>query len=376
MDGQLVKSVKQFIFIALAALGFMANLQAQRCVVCDLGITAGGYLMTDRITGEQKPVCKTCALLSARCYLCGLPVKNNFTQLPDGRVLCARDSKGVVLSEDEANQVCIETRNELNRLFSGFPPFPATNLSITVVDKIHMEQLFQRPGFERQCPSIFGYAQSRPDEEGELKHSIHLLGGLPKARMMAVCAHEMTHAWLNEQLPPDRFLSRDAIEGFCELVSYKLMAHLGEEQEQQVIKANYYTRGQIALLRQADDTYGFYTIVQWMKSGLDGRLSGSDLDRIRMVGFQQRQSTFAETISFPQQGLTPVPDTLTLIGIAGSGGRRFALINDHSFDAGESAKVRVGKTNVVVRCLEIRGNSAFIEVEGSPEKEELTLKSK
>lgn len=368
--------MKFFIVVLFATLGFIANLQAQRCAVCELGITAGGYLIPDRVTGEQRPVCTSCALLTTRCYLCGLPVKNNLTQLPDGRVLCARDSKGVVLSEDEANQVCIETRNELNRLFSGFPAFPSTNLSITMVDRIHMEQLFQRPGFERQCPSIFGYAQSRPDEDGEMKHSIHLLGGLPKARMMAVCAHEMTHAWLNEQLPPDRYVSRDAIEAFCELVSFKLMAHLGQEQEQQVIKANHYTRGQFALLLQADDTYGFYTIVQWMKSGPDGRLSGSDLDRIRMVGFQRHQSTFAETIAFPQQGVTPVPETLTLIGISGSGVRRFALINDHSFGAGESGKVRVGNTNVIVHCLEIRANSALIEVEGSAEKEELTFKSK
>ena len=115
-----------------------------------------------------------------------------------------------------------------------------------------MEQLFQTPGFERQCPSIFGYIKSRPDEEGNSRHAISLLSGLPKARLMAVCAHEMSHAWLNQHLPEDRQLSADAAEGFCELVAFQLMAHLGQEQEQKVIQKNRYTRGQFDLFLEAD----------------------------------------------------------------------------------------------------------------------------
>ena len=73
---------------------------------------------------------------------------------------------------------------------------------------------------------------------------------------------------------------------------------------------------------------------------------------------------------------TPVPDTLTLIGISGTGSRRLALINDRAFGANESGKVRVGKTNVLVHCLEIRDGSVMIEVDGSQEKQELSLKVK
>jgi len=36
----------------------------------------------------------------------------------------------------------------------------------------------------------------------------------------------------------------------------------------------------------------------------------------------------------------------------------------------------VGKTNVLVHCLEIRDGSVMIEVDGSQEKQELSLKVK
>ena len=102
-----------------------------------------------------------------------------------------------------------------------------------------------------------------------------------------------------------------------------------------------------------------------------------DLDRIRKI--MEPKPTAAAQILQPlptTTALTPVPDTLTLIGVSGSGSRRLALINDRAFAANESGKVRVGKTNVVVRCLEVRENSAVIVVEGSQERQESTLKAK
>ena len=315
-------------------------------------------------------------MLATRCYLCGLPVKYNLTRLDDGRVLCARDSKTVILSEDETKQICEETRSELARLFSRFLTFPAVNVTVAMVDKVHMEQLFKTPGYDNQCPSIFGYIRSRSNEQGETKHEISLLSGLPKARLMATCAHEMAHSWLNEHVSGERHVHLEAVEGFCELVAYKLMSHLAQEQEMKVIKSNAYTRGQIDLFLAADNQYGFYRIMQWMESGLDGSLSESDLDRVRTVRFKQQRSTPLELVPLPPQAATPVPDTLTLIGISGRGNRRLALINDRPFSANESGKVRFANTNAMVHCLEIRDRSVLIEVAGSPEKQELFLKSK
>jgi hypothetical protein len=370
------QNMKRFIFAIFVTLSCAASLQAQRCAVCDLPFDSVLYTIQDRVTDQQVNVCDKCLALTTRCYLCALPVRNNITTLGDGRVLCARDSKGVVLSVEEAMQVCDETRNELARVFSRFLSFPVTNVTTAVVDKVHMEQLFKTAGFDNQCPSIFGYIRSRTNEQGEVKHAISLLSGLPRARLMSVCAHEMAHSWVNEHVTRNRQVHLDAVEGFCELVAYKLMAYLGREPEQRIIKANHYTRGQIDLFLAADNEYGFYTIMEWMQSGLDASLDGSDLDRVRRVKFQPQRSATAEFVPLPKPALTPVPDTLTLIGVSGTGSRRLALVNDRAFGAGESGKVRVAKTNVVVRCLEVRNDSVLIEVEGSPEKQELFLKSK
>jgi hypothetical protein len=368
--------MKRIFLIALAALGFAARVEAQRCAVCDLGITDFAYLVTDQVTGEKKHICPRCAQLRTRCYLCGLPVKDELTQLADGRVLCARDSKGVVLNEGDAMQVCAETRTELSRMLYRFLSFPDTNVTIAMVDKVHMEQLFQTAGFERECPSVFGYIRSRPDEGKGAQHSISLLSGLPKARLMATCAHEMTHAWVDEHLPENRKIARDAVEGFCELVAYKLMAQLGQQKEVQVIQENRYTRGQIGLFISADSRHGFYTVVEWVTSGLDPLLTETDPDRVRLVGPRPQTSRAPEPGTASRQGPAPVPDTLTLIGISGAANRRLALINDRAFAAGESGNVRVGTTNVAVRCLEVRSDSVVLQVAGSPDKTELRLKSK
>jgi len=369
--------VKLQLFIVFGLMGLAVNLQAQLCAVCNQQIGINVYLVEDKVTNEQKRVCDQCILLSSSCYLCGLPVKNNMTRLGDGRSLCARDAKEVVLSEDEARQNCTDARNELDRLFSRFTTFPNTNASVAIVDRTQMDQLVRTPGFDRQCPSVYGYIRSRVVAGGHWKHPISILSGLPKYRLMAVCAHELAHAWVRENVPATRDMDRDAEEGLCELIAYRLMEQFNQQVEMNAIKNNLYTRGQFALFLEADNTYGFYTVMQWMKWGTDTGLREEEPDRIRKIDEKKPPapspaSDVAPLVVAP----TPVPDTLTLIGISGTGSRRLALINDRAFGANESGKVRVGKTNVLVHCLEIRDGSVMIEVDGSQEKQELSLKVK
>jgi len=40
---------------------------------------------------------------------------------------------------------------------------------------------------------------------------------------MAVCAHEFGHAWVRENVPTSRDMDRDAEEGLCELIAYRLV---------------------------------------------------------------------------------------------------------------------------------------------------------
>jgi len=172
-------------------------------------------------------------------------------------------------------------------------------------------------------------------------------------------------------------MDRDSEEGFCELIAYKLMERLDQPAQMDLIKNNLYTRGQFDLLLEADTTYGFYTVMQWVKCGTDNCLREEEPDRIRKIDEKRLLKPRPETPAVPLVfAPTPVPDVLTLIGISGTGARRLALINDRAFGVSESGKVRVGPTNVTVRCLELRSNSVLIEVDGLTDKQELFLKSK
>ena len=80
---------------------------------------------------------------------------------------------------------------------------------------------------------------------------------MKKSRLMAVCAHEYTHAWMHENVSQKRLnaLDRNTIEGFCELIAYKYMESEQETQELECIKRNPYTHGQIEVLVEADHQY-------------------------------------------------------------------------------------------------------------------------
>jgi hypothetical protein len=70
---------------------------------------------------------------------------------------------------------------------------------------------------------------------------------------------------------------------------------------------------------------------------------------------------------------TPVPNTLVLRNLSGTGNRRLALVNNQTLAKGEETRVRIGKTNVNVQCLEIRDRSVVLRVGGRTEPMELFL---
>ena len=57
------------------------------CSICNHPIRDVAYLVRDRMEGEQKHICEECSLLNRRCFLCGLPIRENYQQLPDGAVV-------------------------------------------------------------------------------------------------------------------------------------------------------------------------------------------------------------------------------------------------------------------------------------------------
>ena len=117
----------------------VAALALNVCAVCGKEIEGPIYLMTDKVTGEQKLVCSNCIKLP-RCSICGMPVNVNDggVELPDGRYLCERDAKTVVLKADDAERICAGVKDDLDRLFSRYTSFP-DNVDVTAIDRIDVD---------------------------------------------------------------------------------------------------------------------------------------------------------------------------------------------------------------------------------------------
>jgi hypothetical protein len=223
---------------------------------------------------------------------------------------------------------------------------------------------------------------------------MHLMTGLPLAELKATAAHEFSHAWVGDNVSPNRrkLLSRDAEEGFCELVAYLLMDSQNEEAQKKFILQNRYTRGQVELFIQGNNLYGFDQILDWMRYGDTPKLDPDHLDKIRDVVMPKPGSiaggpTPVRTPSQPEASVltttegnqisapiaTPAAlETVKLQGIMW-GKTPSAIINSHTVFSGDQFRVAIGSQVLNLRCLEIRKNSVRIENLETGMKQELQL---
>lgn len=67
---------------------------------------------------------------------------------------------------------------------------------------------------------------------------------------------------------------------------------------------------------------------------------------------------------------------LVLKGFSGAPSRRFAIINDHTFAAGEESEVLTAGGRIRIRCVEIRDNVAVVTIGSGGQKIELRLPSR
>ncbi len=366
----------KLVVIAILLLAQELFAQGDKCTICGKDFGSTVYVFTDKVTSEKKRICAECSLLKEICFVCGLPVRADFTKLPDDRILCQRDVKNAILDDDEARQICEDTRDAMERLFSRFLDLPHTNLTIAVVDRVSLLDLFKMPGNDYSCPNVLGYIQSKTNRTS-VKHEISLLGGLPRGEFKAVCAHELSHAWVYDNVPTNRrkTLGHDAHEGFCELLAYLLMDSEGDEDEKKAILRNAYTRGQSKLFIEAEQTYGLNDILDWMKYGNDSQLHGDDLNRVRNITAPVRRSPIP-VLKEPAVVRRPAAPagTIVLNGIVWDKARPLALINGRTFAPKEEGKVRVGDASVLIRCLDIQEDGVKITVGNSAQERELKVK--
>jgi hypothetical protein len=353
----------------MAALEWAGAEELLKCVVCDVAIEGKFYWMDGITVSRKQPVCKACSQLDTTCSACALPVKFNFKTLNDGRLLCRHDAAVAVLSQQAAERTFADARRDLLHSLARFGVLPDRNIKVHLVTRTEIDRMrgANAPGHSKTI--LMGLTQTTLVDKEQFEHSIYVIDGLPPARFLAVCAHEWAHAWVHENVPRERKLDASSTEGFCEWVAYKLMSERNETIEKKIILANPYTRGQVEAFVKADEDLRPYDIVKWMKEGMDGRIDAGNTGRVRLV---QEQSP-PQALLWQSSAPTRVPDQLTLRGISGNANRRFALINDCTLQKNETAKVRIGSTNVVLQCLRIGADSVTVRVRGSDQPTELFL---
>src|SRR3954471_16492704 len=125
-----------FLLIIASFHGNPAFGDTDRCAICGHELSDKSYLLTDKVTEEKKQVCAVCVKLPHDCFLCGLPVKEDYVSFSDGRFLCSRDAKTAVLDESAGSALITKVKENLDRDFSRFLSFPETNVDMGVVDRV------------------------------------------------------------------------------------------------------------------------------------------------------------------------------------------------------------------------------------------------
>jgi len=356
----------------------------ENCYVCSQPPGDYVFLVPDQVEHDKKTVCESCAKNLERCYLCGLPAAAGSKELGDGRVLCARDIKLAVLDEDEAGRICEDLKLALDRHFSRFMSIPEV-LSSERIDRISLISLAKVPGNDNSCPNIQGYTKPVTGTNSVApQFRIYLMSGLTAPNLKATLAHEYGHAWFLSNVPAARRLtiSRDSHEGFCELLAYLLMDEQGERGAQSVILSNGYTRGQFALLLEAQQRFGLSDVLDWVKYGVDRQLESGAVERVRNVQMPQTSAT-RNVLPWrpgPQSGPgapnAAAEEGLILKSVVFSSRRPLVLINNRSFERNETGKVKYGESNLTVKCVSIFTNAVLIYIAETDETLSLRLGQK
>lgn len=362
-----------WLILVLLAATLRADEAYKSCVICQGRIVKTVYLKTSPYLQGKQPICPECIKIEQECFICELPVKNRFVDLKDGRFLCERDAKVAILSGETAQQIFDDVKRDLMAMFARTGRLPDRNVTFTLVNRRTLEDLYRVQRFPHGDFATLGLTRTQVKGE-EFKHEIFVLNGIHRGRFIAVAAHEYGHAWLQENVSHNRVLDSDTVEGFCELVAYRLIQQKNHPIELAMIVTNTYTRGQIHAFLQVDASR-FYEIGKWMRSGVDQKLDPNNINRV----FVLQQDNSPPTVPAWAIAAKPVsiaPSTLQLRSISGTPRRRFALINDQTLAPNEQAKVRLGSSNVTVRCLEVSDRAAVIQLVDSGERRTLRLADK
>ena len=306
------------------------------CVVCRQGPLIGTIWIHDHGT-----ICTNCITRKEHCNVCGLPIMSNYLKTKDGRYICPFDKSRVIVNQKAAqklfNQVVTTVQQVTgNRMRLRSQP---TNLQLFDVDYWNSGKA---AGMRR-----YGFAQSRRNGR-TFTYNIILLSGLVREELAAVCAHEYTHCWINENKEQGRRIEPETIEGICELIAYKVCQRAGFGDQLTDIRANTYTKGRILTMLEADRQVGIAKVLSWVQNSTNATVILPRPPQIKGVR-AENSALLLTAITRTQRGYR-------------------ALINGVPLLAGELKRIRYVGKSTSCQCLKVTATSATIKLNNGREQ--------
>ena len=306
-------------------------------------------------------ICDECKNFPNRCWSCGLPCRDAFIQTEDGRFICKLEARAAVLNKEHARRIFDETRKSVVNLTRGGMVLKQAEVSVDLFNIDYWSKEEKNPLHK------MGLALTRQIGDN-FNHNVLLLSGQTHTNLAAVCAHEYTHLWINENMPGDRQIELQTMEAICELVAYKVAEVNGHPEVMDSIMRNSYTQGRINTAVDACDKVGLYSVLRWVREGKSPTLNLTELGAINRTPGALKKSTPSRMTPRVVKPL-PKPSELKLKGVIGT----TALINDTMIDPGQTRKIKLADRVVEVKCLKVETSYIEISVDGG-EPEKLVIK--
>lgn len=230
--------------------------QAKHCHLCGRRLRGRGWIYTPNGASEDQSlvICRDCHENAPRCETCGMPMGETYTHLPDGRRICARCSRTVILDAAQAH-------THFERVVRVVTEQLGLSLNVgaefALVDPHHLRRLAEEARQETHSDpeNVVGLFIRRGH-----KRVMYVLSGLPRAALIHTIAHEWAHAWQGENCP----LLKDPLvrEGFAEWIAHKTLQALGETSTEP--SKGLYREGLQTMLRLEQD-HGFSGVLAFCR---------------------------------------------------------------------------------------------------------------
>jgi len=163
-----------------------------------------------------------------QCDICGRLICDALTgggrYYEDGRHICNLCYEKTLYNQPGINDLLTKV---MDKLISMGISLNKNNISVQVVDKNELKRISGMEKFKRL--EGFCNSESQTDYVNGIKnktgfnHKIYVLSGLPPLNIEGILAHELMHAWVDENTPGNQL--PDVREGSCNFISFQYLLY-------------------------------------------------------------------------------------------------------------------------------------------------------